>query len=66
MGTALVLLSMTAFSLLLFFLTNWRPREPHRASERGMIRQVTTGQFMRDAEMIEKGGNSAEDEPQAP
>ena len=54
--TGLTLVSMGAFALLLFFLTNWKPLPAQQASsQRGMIRQITTGAFERDPELIEKG-----------
>lgn len=54
--TGLTLLSMGTFALLLFFLTSWRPQPVQQAaSQRALIRQITTGAFERDQELIEKG-----------
>ena len=56
LATGLTLTSMGVFALLLFFLTNWRPLPVQQAaSQRAMIRQMTTGAFERDPELIEKG-----------
>jgi len=57
----LTLVAMAAFSLLLFFLTNWKPLPaPQAAKQRAMIRQLTTGEFVREAEPIEKGSHNDE------
>ncbi len=54
--TGLTLVSMAAFALLLFFLTNWRPLPAQQAaSQRAMIKQITTGAFEREPELIDKG-----------
>jgi hypothetical protein len=54
--TGLTLVSMAAFALLLFFLTNWRPLPAQQAaSQRAMIKQITTGAFAREPELIDKG-----------
>jgi hypothetical protein len=64
LATGLLLLAMAAFSVLLFFLTNWRPLQTHQAAkQRGMIKQLTTGSFVRDPEFLEKGAHSEEDTP---
>jgi hypothetical protein len=57
--TGLTLLAMATFSLLLFFLTNWRPLPaPQAAKQRTLIRQLTTGEFVREQEPIEKGAQA--------
>lgn len=59
--TSLTLLSMAAFAMLLFFLTNWRPLPTHQAvKQRAMIKQLTTGAFVREAEPIENGASQEE------
>lgn len=64
--TSSLLLAMGAFSVLLFFLTNWRPLPVQQATkQRAMIKQLTTGSFVRDPELLDKGGHSEEDEPSA-
>lgn len=59
--TGITLLSMACFALLLFFLTNWKPLPAHRAaSQRSMIKQLTIGSFVHDAEPVEKGASQEE------
>lgn len=63
LSSSLLLLGMGAFALLLFFLTNWRPLQPQHAGERSRIKLITTGQFLRDPEPLEKASHN--DEPGA-
>jgi len=57
--TGLTLVSLSSFALLLFFLTNWRPLPAHQAAkQRAMINQLTTGSFVREPELLEKGAHS--------
>lgn len=57
--TSVTLLTMAGFTLLLFFLTNWKPLPAHQAAkQRGMIKQLTTGEFVRETELLEKGAHS--------
>ena len=57
--TGVTLLGLSGFALLLFFLTNWKPLPSHQAAQqRGMIKQLTTGEFVRQAELIEKGSHN--------
>ena len=59
--TGVTLVSLTAFSLLLFFLTNWRPVPTHQADrQRALMKQLTTGEFVREPEPIEKSAHSEE------
>ncbi|MEB3320935.1 MAG: hypothetical protein VKI63_08360 [Cyanobium sp.] len=59
--TGLTMVSMAAFALLLFFLTNWRPLPAQQAaSQRAMIKQLTTGEFVREPELTEKSAHSEE------
>lgn len=59
LATGLTLLAMASFVLLLFFLTNWRPLPAHQATrERGILKQLTTGEFVREQEPIEKGAQA--------
>ncbi len=64
LSSSLLLMGMGAFALLIFFLTNWRPLQPHQASERSRIKLITTGQFLRDPEPLERASHS-EPEPEA-
>lgn len=62
--TGLTLLAMASFALLLFFLTNWKPLPAHQAAkQRSMMKQITTGEFVKEPEWIEKGGDSEEPAP---
>lgn len=57
--TGLTLVSLSAFALLLFFLTNWKPLPAQQAAkQRGLIKQLTTGEFVREPELLEKGSSS--------
>lgn len=57
--TGVTLVSMAAFAVLLFFLTNWKPLPAQQAAkQRGMIKQLTTGEFVREPELLEKGAHS--------
>lgn len=57
--TSVTLLSLASFALLLFFLTNWKPLPGHQAAkQRAMIKQLTTGEFVRESELLEKGAHS--------
>ena len=59
--TGLTLVSLSAFALLLFFLTNWRPLPLQQAgSQRAMTKQITTGEFVHEPELIEKSAHSEE------
>jgi hypothetical protein len=60
-GSAGMLIGVAAFSALLFVLTNWHPRPPVRTAGRGMLQQVTTGAFVREPELLEKGSSSTEE-----
>ena len=60
LSSSLTLLAFGAFSILLFLLTNWRPKPPEHASERGLLKQVTTGEFVRETPLLEKGSRSLE------
>ena len=59
--SSLVMLGMASFSMLLFFLTNWRPTQaqaPGRGhslvQDRSMIRQLTTGNVVAEPELLDK------------
>lgn len=57
--TGVTLVGMAGFALLLFFLTNWRPQPAQQAAkQRAMIKQLTTGEFVREPELLEKGAHS--------
>lgn len=57
--TGMMLLMMSGFALLLFFLTNWKPLPAQQAAkQRGMIKQLTTGEFVREPELLEKGSHN--------
>ena len=59
--TGLTLVSLSTFTLLLFFLTNWRPLPAQQAaSQRAMIKQLTTGAFVREPQLIENSAHSDE------
>ncbi len=64
-SSSLLLLAMAAFAVLLFFLTNWKPVQRQSGRERTLIKQVTTGQFVRDPELLDKGGHSEADDAEA-
>ncbi len=57
--TGVTLVMLSGFALLLFFLTNWRPLPAQQAAkQRAMIKQLTTGEFVREPELLEKGAHS--------
>jgi len=57
--TGLTLVSLSAFALLLFVLTSWKPLPVQQAArQRGLIKQITTGEFVREPELLEKGAHS--------
>lgn len=57
--TGMTLMTMAGFTLLLFFLTNWKPLPAHQAArQRGMIKQLTTGEFVREPEVLEKAAET--------
>lgn len=59
--TGTMLVAMGGFVVLLFFLTNWKPLPAHQAAkQRGMIKQLTTGELVRGEAPIEKGASSEE------
>ena len=61
LDTGLTLAAMGGFVLLLFFLTNWKPLPAHQAvKQRALIKQITTGEFVREETPIEKGAISEE------
>lgn len=55
---------MGAFSLLLFFLTNWRVQPAQQtAGNRTMIHQITIGSFAQDEPALEASSRSEEANP---
>lgn len=59
--TGAMLVAMGGFVVLLFFLTNWKPLPAHQAvKQRALIKQITTGEFVREEAPIEKGAISEE------
>jgi len=60
--SALVLLALGAFSLLLFLLTSGRP-EPQQARERSLVRRIASGELVREAGGLEGGGEGETTSP---
>jgi len=58
LATGLTLVSMASFAILLFFLTNAKPLPSHQAaSQRAMMKKITTGEFVRETQLVDKGAH---------
>lgn len=60
LGSGLLLLAMGSFCMLLFFLTNPGQIETEQPKERALIKKLTTGEFIRDPELVEGSSHRAE------
>jgi ribosomal protein S27AE len=64
LSSTLLLLGMGSFFVLLFFLTNPGRIETEQPKERALIKKLTTGEFIRDPELVE--GSSHRDAMPSP
>ena len=60
--STLLLLGMGSFFVLIFFLTNPRQLAVEQPKERALIKKLTTGEFIRDVELIDPNKHSESSE----
>ena len=63
LSSSILLVAMGTFSLLLFLITNWGELGAEQARERGMIKKLTTGEYVQQTELPESNRHSEGETP---